>query len=613
MSSKKRGRTAEEVAADPQSKRILSSAQAHSRNVAAIIIGVCNPEYIQLGLRFRDPYNAEDTAVYYVWAKVSSSKLWPQAVVTGLPLAFGSSVDVPRSHGPVNQFTQFLFHGLMRRWIHDYKNKDKIYTSYRLFGTDGYIDFLVDNCGALTEWTDLKIGGAIYDDTLLSGAIAAGGAQNPYATMAAGGLTAANINFECVHEPVMAPGEFRGDTYMYNDGCSLATLGSDASTAKVVINNPSPATATDGTAGFIKSGLPATTVPLTPTNFARNVTGSLNLAHGSTPLPAGTRFAVQVIGYNEGQPYELLHTSFTGTIPATPLTDQVFFSYPIGLPDYYRVRFSCMAGSDGVIGGSAIRAWFINTGEMWAHRETPHADLNYKSIRAHRGFGTTLLATNDTPLQTKGGRAATAQLPLGQDWMTVQDGGDPFAYVTEQLREKDKNFTLGHYSWLRLADVKETMMMRQEIIPTPVTNRSPASISGGTGQQPQTFSYPLFKIPVLAQVCTSPEGDNNKQTVLWTLACNGEYTTGNQWNQDGMATYSSMDWEEANEEMSTMDQGMENETHAAQIAATAGKVGKGMASAKYAKETLPWIGELTKNLEESARSAAPMLLPIMSL
>jgi hypothetical protein len=613
--SKKRGRTQDEVGGDPQSKRILTATEGHNRNVAAIIIGVCNPEYYQLGLRFRDPYNSEDTAIYYVWDKLSSSKLWPQEQVTGLPLVDGTANTViPNDHGPYNQFTSFLFHGLMRRYIHDFKNKDKIYTSYRCFGQDGYVDFLVDNVTSLTEWTDLKIGGAVYDAGCMSGAIGAGGASNPWATMA---LTTGSINIEPVHDKIMAPGEFRGDNFMYSDGCSLAHLDKTATTAKVVINNQAAGTG-DAANTYIKDGIGGGGDHLNINEFKWNATGSVNLAHGQVPLSAGTVFCVQVIGYNEGQPYELQHASYQGLIPATPVKDQVFFSYPLALPDYYRVRFSCsLTQSDGTNAdaqpnGASVRLWFINTGEMWAHKATPDAEDNFKSVRAHRGFGTTLLATNDTPVQTKGGRAVTAQLPLGQDWMTVQDGKDPFQYVARQLREKDKNFTHGHYSWLRLADVKETMVMRQEVIPAVLSTRDQVPVGGTSAvQQAQTFSYPLFKVPVLAQVCTAPEGTANKQTVLWTIAANGEYSTGNQWQQDGMSIYSAEDWEVANAVMSTMDQGMENETHAAQIAATAGKVGKGSAPAGFESQVMPWVNALVPLLEAEAAKKAPMMLPLM--
>lgn len=521
--SGKRGRSQAEVGAEPQTKRILSAAASHSRNVAAIIIGITNPEYVQLGLRFRDPYNSEDTATYYSWDKPQASEVFPQEVVTGLLLADNTTVPIPNDHGAVNQYTQFLFHSLMRRWIQEDKNPQKRFTLYQWFGTDGRVDFEVDSSDVLTDMTDIKVGGAKYNEQILS--TSAGtltGSANPFAT-ASPDFDVSRLTFKAMHEQKMAPGVFRGDTYLYNDGCSLASQGTGASAAKVYV------------AGYAGSGNFGTPTAAGASSVARNLCGSLNIAHGAVPLLAGTRFAVKIIGYNEGAPYELLNTSVTGTVAATPLVDQVIFSYPIALPDSYRVQFSCMATGNTQPAGASIRIWQINTGEMWRQRHTPGAESNFSSIKAHRGFGTTLLSTNDTPELTKGGRAVTAQLPFGDDWMTVQDSGDQFSYVTRQLREKDKPFVRGHFSWLRLGDVKETMQLCQEVIPVPASERDAASIGGAAASvEPFVFQYNL-RAAVLVQSVNAPTA--NKQTIQFTIATNGEYSTGNQWQHDGQSPY----------------------------------------------------------------------------
>lgn len=520
--SNKRGRAASDVGAERQSKYTLSAAAAHGRNVAAIVIGITNPEYVQLGLRFRDPYNSEDTATYYSWDKPQSSETFPQEVVTGLSLADGTTASIPNDHGPYNVYTQFLFHSLMRRWIQEDKNPQKRYTLYQHYGTDGKVDFKVDVSTSLTDFTDIKLGGAYYNEQILSSSSGAlTGASNPFA-IASGAFDVSSLTYKAMHEQVMAPGEFRSDLYMYNDGCSLASQGTGASAAKVFIQ------------GYNGTGYWSATTP-TGTQMARNLCGSLNLAHGAVPLPAGTLFGVQIIGYNEGAPYELVNTSVTGTIAATPLVDQVFFSYPIALPDYYRVRFSCVGPNNLTPAGASIRIWQINTGEMWRHRHTPGAELNFSSIKAHRGFGTSLLSTNDTPELTRGGRAVTAQLAYPDDWMTVQDAGDPYSYVTRQLREKDKPFAHGHYSWLRLGDVKETMQLCQEVTAVPSSERDQATIGGASASsQPFVFKFNL-RAACLAQSINAPTA--NKQTIQFTIATNGEYSTNNQWQHDGQSPY----------------------------------------------------------------------------
>lgn len=530
--SGKRGRSASEVGGDPHSKRLLSASQAHGRNVAAIIIGITNPELYQLGLRFRDPYNSEDTAVYYSWDKPQSSETFPQEIVVGLQLADGTNTTaIPNDHGPPNVYTQFLFHSLMRRWIQEDKNPQKRYTIYQQYGTDGKIDFKVDCSSNLTDFTDIKVGGAYYNEQILSatsGALTGNSAFSPTVVTGGGTFDTSSLTYKAMHEQVMAPGEFRGDMWMYLDGCSLASQGTQPGAAKVYIQG------FNGFAGSVNTYWAGTTP--TGAQMARNLTGSLNIAHGAVPLPANTQFAVQILGYNEGAPYELVNTSITGTIAGSPATDQVFFSYPIALPDYYRVRFSCL----GVAGnttpaGCSIRIWQINTGEMWRHRHTPGAELNFSSIKAHRGFGTALLSTNDTPELTKGGRAVTAQLAFPDDWMSVQDSADPFSYVTRQLREKDKPFVRGHYSWLRLGDVKETMQLVQEVTAVPGTDRDQATIGGASASsQPFVFKFNL-RAACLAQSINAPTA--NKQTIQFTLSTNGEYSTNNQWEHTGQSPY----------------------------------------------------------------------------
>lgn len=541
LNQNKRNRQAE-VGGEPHTKRLLTTAQAHGRNVAAIIIGITNPEYVQLGLRFRDPYNSEDTATYYSWDKPQASEVFPQQIVTGLTLADGTSVAIPNDHGPVYNYTQGMYHSLMRRWMQEDKNPQKKFTAYQGYGTDGKIDFKVDVASSLTEFTDLKLGGAIYNENLFSaGAGTTTGNANPFSTTAASGSSMVGafdtslLQFKAMHEQVMAPGEFRGDLYLYNDGCSLAANGNGATAAKVFVQGYNGATFwADGRGGTNSKNASA---------MAHNLCGSINLAHGSVPLPVGTQFGVQIIGYNEGAPYELINQSVTGTIlyadaptnTVLPSVDQVFFSYPIALPDHYKVKFSCMGTGNTTPAGCSIRMWQINTGEMWRQRQTPGATLNYASIKAHRGFGTTMLSTNDTPDQYKGGRAVTAQLPYGEDFLSVQDGQEPFSYVTRQLREKDKSFKHGHYTWLRLGDVKETMQLCQEVTPVPGSDRDQATIGGAAAAtQPFVFSFKL-RAAVVVQSINAPV--NNAQTIQFTIATNGEYSTGNQWQHDGQSPY----------------------------------------------------------------------------
>lgn len=65
--------------------------------------------------------------------------------------------------------------------------------------------------------------------------------------------------------------------------------------------------------------------------------------------------------------------------------------------------------------------------------------------------------------------------------------------------------------------------------------------------------------------------------------------------------------------MSTMDQGMENETHnnetvrAADIAATAGKVGKGTIDPAVSSSIMDWIPQVTKGLSDLAPLATSLL------
>ena len=570
MSKAARGRTPAEVEGEPHHKRIKShlaqklSAHETTRAVAvsSIVLGVTNPEYVQLGLRFRDPFNSEKTATYYAWDKTNSSSVWPQADVTGLPLLNNTTTTVPHDHGPALQYTQFLFHSLMRRWIQEDKNLTKYYTAYRAYGLDGNIDFPVDVCKNMTEFSDLKIGGAYFDAGVLQGSNIQGNG-NPYnaTNLSAGTYNTAAINFLAAHEQVMAPGLFRGDSYLWNDGCSLAKIGTTVSNGKVMYEGLLGTA--QGQQQNIDHGA-TTAVNIDAREGAANLCGSINIAHGATPLPTGAQYSVQIFGYNEGQPYELPYASATGVIGGTnavaPATNNVFFSYAIGLPDYYRIRFATWLPSGGSQnGGASVRVWFVNTGEMWRQRQTPDANLSYASIQSHRGLATTLLSSNDTPQQYKGGRAVTTQLPLGQEWQTVTDGQDEFAACTKTLREKDKNFEHGHYSWLRIADIKDSMVLKKEIWPS-TSVRDTVIAGAATTAQPFCFGFELNKQSVLAQCISAPQS-SVVQSVQFTIACGGEYTTGNQWQHDAESEYTSKDWEDAVAAMSSFEQGMENEEH----------------------------------------------------
>ena len=608
------GRTAAEVAAEPHSQRIFAQLNQEDRlrsiAVSAIVLGITNPEYTQLGLRFRDPYNSEKTATYYSWDKPNSSSVWPQAIVQNLPMADGTAnVNVPNDHGSYLQYTQFLFHSLMRRWIQEDKNSAKYYTAYRCYGLDGSIDFPVDNSAALTEMTDLKIGGAYFDPGVLSGG-GLQGAGNPFnntnMTTGSGTINPALLTLLPAHETVMAPGEFRGDTWLWNDGCSLAKPSTTAGVgAKICVNG---AVGGANLAANQVNVNGANSTGLKPNVAASNLTGSLNIAHGAVPIAAGTNFAVQIYGYNEGTPYELPYASVSGVIGAAPAVDQVFFSYPISLPDYYRVRISLNGQTQDT--GASVRMWFINTGEMWRQRQTPSAAQNYGSIQAHRGLGTTLLSTNDTPLQYKGGRAVTTQLPLGQDWMTIVDGQDPFSQCTKTLREKDKNFEHGHFSWLRIADVKDSMVMKKEVWPSNAIRDTIVAGVNNVTKQPYCFAFQLNKVSTLAQ-CISAPSSTTPQSVQFSLSCNGEYTTGNQWQHDNESEYTSKDWEDAISVMATFEQGMENEEHDAKTLMAATKEGAGRQVDGFLKGLidtgLPLVEKGISSLVENAGNFLPLV------
>lgn len=642
MANRKRGRS-EELIEGNHSKKIAAAVEKyttngnmHHRNVAAIMIGILNPEMTGLGLRYHAEGGSEETAIYYCWDMPSSPEVFPQGTVL-LNLAdqanptAATATAIPNDHGPMLVYTCFLFHSLMRRWIQEDKNPGAKYWAGRAYGQDGRTEFTVDVVANITELTDIKFGGCTFAPDVLSSnsAAFATGADSPYN---AANFAAPNTNqglnlpagpaFKDFHDGVLAPIEFRGDTFLYCDGCSLAAPSNTAATS----TRSYIAGCTPGTNGFISAP-----TAVNKTAAAKLLTGSINFAHGSKVLVTGTQFAIKIFGYRSGQPYELANTAVEGIITeAAPVVDQVFASIPLGQADYWKVQFATLAKGGAQAAplpqGATIKIWFINNGEIWRHRQAPFAKNNIQNVTSHRGLATTLLTQNSTAPNYKAGDGVSAQLPLGQDWMTVAKSGDPFSFCNRTLKSRTRPFAQGHYTWLRPADPKETMELQKEVTAT-ATSNEPQFVGTGSTEK-FTYSVKAFKVPTAVQSISVPEpGGGTKQTFLQTLAAGGEYATPNQWAQDGITPYTRNDWTDAIDGLSTIEPGFENPEHDAETLEYAKAGGpripprakeimqgmgtKGVVEPELKEGVLDWIDPIVdtvKKVAPLAISALPYIL-----
>lgn len=549
-----------------------SQAQIDEQHVTEGVLGISNPGLYKKGLRWKDAFTSDKTAVYYTWDKPTSANVWPQIQVkfqiypgTSLP----AKTDTP-SRNNITQLSNFLFLTTLRRTIRENKNPNGYYTMYQWYGQDGSVDFKI--AGAADQASSYSVvipGGAIYSPS---------GSGTQYTNMLANTTNfMATINNDplcaipatlcsAIHGQFLPGMVYQGRTYIWNDGFS----GSGYTPTPVANSGIQTGQTTASTAS---SGVWADSTDTAPskTNWGDLQLGMLLVLYGTNPLPAGQHFEVNVWRYNTKQP--ILYATRAGAATNAGLNG-VMFACNITTPDYYAVEVmisnapTAPSASTYYGRGQGIfnfRVLQSNTGEMWAHTMTPNLCTlqNFGSVVASRCFGTSILSTNTTPDQYLAGTFTGAQPAATTEWQAVVNGvtaPDPYTYIIQQLGERDMSLKRGAYGFVRPTQVDQ-MKLQSTII---ANQNSGANIG-------YVFAEPLADQPFYTQVLSSP-GGVYVQTIQFSFDHNGEFVTRNQVLDVEASRFTPQQWMLVMEVLTSMEQSFENHEHNAEtVLASLGK------------------------------------------
>lgn len=522
----------------------LTANQMGAKKIAQIILSFMNPNWFKPVARYPGN-NTSKTSTYNLHKKWTSTDYWPQADVPITLPAPCPALTLPH-RTPKNQISVVGFRNLLLRYVAEFKNGSASYTSYRWYSTIGSYDFVVDAPEVAWNRTNIEPGGAVYDGTAFNNT---GGTAPLYVAGSFFGNNPPSPSpNKPIHGPLLGTGHFQGHNYVWNDGCTLATpsavdgqgslifidgIGSDANH-----NNPDSA--------LIKAGA------VSAAQAARTMTGCICIVQGTVPLAPDSTFTCTLYGYNEGEEYEVFG-GISGKVTNSQLTGQPLVVIPVTQPDFYRISFAASSASNKVCNIQIIQ---INNGEMFVQGMTPFVTDHLGEIESDRSLATTLLATNLTPVQTRGGQAVSIQADLGTEWQVPFDSGDAFNWATDEKSEVDMTLVRGHYTPLGVQNEEGMKEMLRQIFPTNTSQRTTGSNSGLF-----TLRFNLQKREWFLQTLQAPAGDNNVQTMQWTLTTTGEYVGTSQWNACYGSPYTEEQFQQAFKVMKSMPFAYDNPDH----------------------------------------------------
>lgn len=595
-----------------------SQAQVDEQHVTEGVLGISNPGLYKKGLRWKDAFTSDKTAVYYTWDKPTSASVWPQVAVNFYVYnSTGSHQQVTPSRNNVTQLSNFLFLTTLRRTIRENKNPNGYYAMYQWYSTEGSIDFKI--AGAADKNASYSVvipGGAVYapPGSPSSSYNAMMGVANSLTTNLAGTSKIPASVCSAIHGQFLPSMTYAGRSYIWCDGFS----GSGGYTVSPLVNvGVQQSNSTAGTGANSNTGSWADSTDNAPSGSGSSTTGSIDtigdlqlgglyVLYGANPVPQGQHFEINVWRYNTKQPVLYATRAGSGSTSGT-VTNQVMAAFNITQPDYYAIEVMISGSPTSPAQPSApagqgifnFRILQINAGEMWAHTMTPNLCTlqNFGSVVASRCFGTSILATNTTPDQYLAGTFCGAQPAATTEWMAVVNGQtapDPYSYIIQTLGERDMNLKKGAYGFVRPTEVAQ-MKLQSTII---ANQNSGASIG-------YVFAEPLADQPFYTQVLSSP-GGVYVQTIQFSFDHNGEFVTRNQVLDVEASRFTPAQWMIVMEVLTSMEQTFENQNHNAETVLAS--LGKKVQLADQIGETImKWAPHVLKAGQLAWQYALPLL------
>jgi hypothetical protein len=578
-----------------------SQAQVDEQHVTEGVLGISNPALYKKGLRWKDAFTSDKTAVYYVWDKPTSANVWPQSASHFTYYGEDEAVQnqVIPSRNSHTQLANFLFLTTLRRTVRENKNPLGYYTIYQWYGTDGSVDFKIAGAGNANSSYSLVIpGGAIYAPPNQGTSATSG-----YTAIMSSGIapldnataTSRIPSSACsaIHGQFLPGMQYQGRTYIWNDGYS-----GTGGYSQIPIPGGGGSGFATASPGIWCCSTDASTSAVIG-DMGDLQLGSLLIVNGTAPLGQGQHFEVNVWRYNTKQP--ILYATRSGAVTAAAAAaNGLLFACNITTPDYYAVEV--LISGDATITSQGIfnfRILQLNTGEFWAHTMTPNLCTlqNFGSIVASRCFGTSILATNTTPDQYLAGTFAGAQPAATTEWLAVVNGQtapDSYSYIIQTLGERDMNLKRGAYGFVRPTEVAQ-MKLQSSII----TNQN------GGAANPYIFTEPLDNQPFYCLVLTSP-GGVYIQTIQFSFDHNGEFVTRNQVLDTEASRFTPQQWMLVMEVLTSMEQTYENNNHNVEtVLASLGK--KAGIDENIVSTILKWAPHVIKAGQLAWQFALPLL------
>jgi hypothetical protein len=343
------------------------------------------------------------------------------------------------------------------------------------------------------------------------------------------------------HENWMGAGVYQNDYWMWNDGLPINSGTTDIKFAGSVV-------------GAAAQSLYAADNSAAGANAAAG--GCIGLAVGTGGFASTTTVELCVRGFNNRDTYPYYTNTWK---PGARNAGDVFAVIPLNVSDYWNLEVTItdgdVAADINAVTTRNIRVFQVNTGPMWRHRKTPDLEKNVLSTQGIRGFGSSILCTNVTPDNYRGGLWAAYQSPIGLEWQQFVDTLNPYAEVVKKNGRVTAGFKKGAYSYLSLTD-------------TDGLKWNGGAAEGGALDVNDTgdtilATFPLADQEFKIQVLNAPTVSQNQQAqqIQIQFDFNGEFQTDDQWRTRQRALSGVNEWGTAASLLAASHSDYENPTH----------------------------------------------------
>lgn len=596
-------------------KLIAEDPTGAGRKVAEIAFSIMLPDQSDVPVRFGG-LSSVGTVTYDIQNTVTPD--WPQqqAVYPGKAGQFmvSSTGGLPISTGPNGSPEQLVIYGFrdeLCEWIIENFNSKGSFIPYMWYSQTGSVDFEVNAGGTGADGITEKLipAYAVYDPTLVSGGNGSPGsnALNIYQPTVGATLKRLTTNTRtnpstplASHGPVLAPGQYRGDYWLYCDANNSRGNAVARTVEQAAFTATDPATVLTDSADVVATSM---IVVVAGTNWA-------------TAMPSGSQYTINLWRRNQGNPRHAATVSAITSQTYLPGSQLAVFAVPED--DDYRIEIRAQAALAVASGQSSIanfRVFQVSASHSWSHLIQSELQTAWNTISAIQGFGRAIWVQNKTQFNYLGGDIIGYQPPLNVDWYTPVDSSEAsnaFEWITAQGAQSKEtkvdpwDLARGGYGYLKPVSRNE-MMLKPSIDKLtaggPISNAVPYSVDLEYDLHDRAFFMFVLRAP-------TPQASVPLQQINLNLFATGAYVDRSPYRESRRSVYTEQNWEDAVEIVKGSGQFFDNHTHVERIKSVISSLGayvnKGVEVAniigKYARMFFPSLNRAIDEVNTAIRS-----------